>query len=86
MHYKTENRTEPGFFLNILIDLIGFFFQFGFFGYFFLGFLGFGSVFPVWLGFGSVFFSGFLSVSVRFGFFGFLFTKPKPNRPVFSKN
>jgi hypothetical protein len=29
-----------------------------------------------WLGF----FSGFLSVSVRFGFFGFLFIKPKPNR------
>jgi hypothetical protein len=39
-------------------------------------------VFPVWLGFGLVF-SGFLSVSVRFGFFGFLFIKP--NRPVFSK-
>jgi hypothetical protein len=38
--------------------------------------LGFGSVFPVWLGF----FSSFLSVSVRFGFFGFLFIKPKPNR------
>jgi hypothetical protein len=47
-------------------------------------FFRFGSVFPVWLGFGS-FFSGFLSVSVRFGFFGFLFIKPKPNRPVFSK-
>jgi hypothetical protein len=59
---------------------------------FWLGFLGFGSVFSVWLGFfglarffrfGSVlarFFSGFLSVSVRFGFFGFLFIKPKPNR------
>ena len=26
------------------------------------------------------FFSGFLSVSVRFGFFGFLLIKPKPNR------
>jgi hypothetical protein len=42
--------------------------------------------FRFWLGFfrfGSVlarFFSGFLSVSVRFGFFGFLFIKPKPNR------
>jgi hypothetical protein len=36
----------------------------------------FGSVFSVWLGF----FSGFLSVSVRFGFFGFLLIKPKPNR------
>jgi hypothetical protein len=48
----------------------------------------FGSVFPVWLGFGSIwlgFFPGFLSVSVRFGFFGFLFIKPKPNRLVFSK-
>ena len=42
---------------------------------------GFGSVFPVWLGF----FSGFLSVSVRFGFFGFLVIKLKPNRPIFSK-
>jgi len=29
--------------------------------------------------FGSVF-SGFLSVSVRFGFFSFLLIKPKPNR------
>jgi hypothetical protein len=29
-----------------------------------------------WLGF----FSGFLSVSVRFGFFGFSVIKPKPNR------
>ena len=49
-------------------------------------FFRFGSVFPVWLGFGSVwlgFFSGFLLVSVRFGF---LVIKPKPNRPVFSKN
>jgi len=52
-------------------------------------------VFSVWLGFSGLarfwldlawFFSGFLSVSVRFGFFGFLFIKPKPNRPVFSKN
>jgi len=38
-------------------------------------FFWFGSVFPVWL--------GFFSVSVRFGFFSFLFTKP--NRPVFLK-
>jgi hypothetical protein len=45
----------------------------------------FGSVFPVlarfsrfWLGLAR-FFSGFLSVSVRFGFFGFLVIKPKPN-------
>ena len=29
LHYKTENRTEPGFFLTILI---GFFSRFGFFG------------------------------------------------------
>jgi len=28
LHYKTENRTEPGFFLTILI---GFFSRFGFF-------------------------------------------------------
>jgi hypothetical protein len=34
--------------------------------------------FLVWLGF----FPGFFFVSVRFGF---LLTKPKPNRPVFSK-
>ena len=32
VHYKTENQTEPRFFLNILIGLIGFF------SYFFLGF------------------------------------------------
>jgi hypothetical protein len=36
--------------------------------------------------FGSVFFRFFVGFgSVRFGFFGFLFIKPKPNRPVFSK-
>jgi hypothetical protein len=56
----------------------------------------FSSVFPVlarfsrfWLGFSGLarfwlglaqFFSGFLSVSVQFGSFGFLFIKPKPNR------
>jgi hypothetical protein len=51
----------------------------------------FDSVFPVlalfWLGFSGLawFFSGFLSVSVRFGFFGFLVIKLKPNRPIFSK-
>jgi hypothetical protein len=51
--------------------------------------------FPVWLGFlvwlcfsGLAwfcfrFFVGF--GSIRFGFFGFLLIKPKPNRPVFSK-
>jgi hypothetical protein len=52
-------------------------------------FSGFGSVFSVWLGFSGLaqfwlgfaqFFFGFLSVSVRFGFFGFLLIKPKPNR------
>jgi hypothetical protein len=26
LHYKTKNRTEPGFFLTILIGLISFFF------------------------------------------------------------
>jgi len=31
------------------------------------------------------FFSGFFFVSVRFGFFGFLLIKPKPNRLIFSK-
>jgi hypothetical protein len=45
------------------------------FGSVFSVFSGFGSVFPVWLGF----FPGFF----RFGFFGFLLIKPKPNRPVF---
>ena len=39
-HYKTGNRTEPDIFLNILIGLIGFYFRFGFFGYFFSDFLG----------------------------------------------
>jgi len=29
--YKIENRTEPNIFLDILIDLIGFFSRFGFF-------------------------------------------------------
>jgi len=45
-------------------------------------FFRFGSVFLVWLGFSGLarFWLGFLSVSVRFGFFGFLFIKPKPNR------
>ena len=49
---------------------------------FWLGFFRFGSVFSVWLGFSGLarFWLGFLSVSVRFGFFGFLFIKPKPNR------
>jgi len=42
-------------------------------------FFRFGSVFPIWLGFGSVFYR-FRFGSVRFGFFGFLFIKPKPNR------
>jgi len=36
--YKTGNRTEPDIFLNILIGLIGFYFRFRFFGYFFLVF------------------------------------------------
>jgi hypothetical protein len=30
--FGNRNRTEPGFFLTILIGLIGFFFPFGFFG------------------------------------------------------
>jgi hypothetical protein len=53
-------------------------------------FSGFGSVFPVWLGFAQ-FVSGlarfffFFSVWVRFGFFGFLLIKPKPNRLIFLK-
>jgi len=38
-HYKTGNRTEPDIFLNILIGLIGFYFRFGFFCYFFFSFL-----------------------------------------------
>jgi len=54
-------------------------FWIGFFR-FWLGFFGLARFF--W--FGSVFF-GFLSISVRFGFFSFLFIKPKPNQPVFSK-
>jgi len=56
-------------------------FWLGFFR-FWLCFFWFGLVFSVWLGFGSVWlgFFGFLSVSVRFSFFGFLVIKPKPNR------
>ena len=45
---------------------------------FWLGFLGFGSVFSGLARFFFRFFVGF--GSVRFGFFGFLFIKPKPNR------
>ena len=47
-------------------------------------------IFSVWLGFSGLarFFSGFLSVSVRFGsvfwFFAYK-TETEPNRPVFSK-
>ena len=48
--YKIE--TEPAGFFKILISLIGFFFRFDFFGYFFSGFLGL-------IGF-SVFFSPLL--------------------------
>ena len=63
---------------------LGFFrFWLGFFrfGSVFSVWLGFGSVFQVWLGFGSVFFRFFVGFgSVRFGFFGFLFIKTKPNR------
>ena len=39
--YKPKTDTEPVVFFKILIGLIGFFFRFDFFGYFFLGFLGF---------------------------------------------
>jgi len=38
-HYKTGNRTEPDIFLNILIGLIGFFFDLVFSVIFFSGFL-----------------------------------------------
>ena len=31
-HTKTENRTEPDIFLNILTGSIGFVYRFGFFG------------------------------------------------------
>jgi len=41
-------------------------------------FFRFGSVFSVWLCFGSVFFPVFCRF--RFGFFGFLLIKPKPNQ------
>jgi len=58
---------------------------------FWLGFFWFGSVFPFWLGFSGLarfwlglarfFFRFFIGFgSVRFGFFGFLVIKPKPNR------
>jgi hypothetical protein len=54
------------------------------FSRFWFGFLGFGSVFPVWLSFFPVF-CRFRFGLVQFGFFNFLFIKPKPNQPVFSK-
>jgi hypothetical protein len=69
-----RNRVKPTGFDSV---------RFGFLGQkpVWLGFLGF---FRFWLGFfgsGSVFsvLLGFFSVSVRFGFFGFLVIKPKPN-------
>ena len=40
----------------------------------------FGSVFSFWLGFLPVWLGFFRLGSVRFGFFGFRFIKPKPNR------
>jgi len=58
-------------------------FWLGFFR-FWLGFFQFGSVFLVWLGFSGLarFFIRFFVDfgSVQFGFFSFLFIKPKPNR------
>jgi len=39
--FGNRNRTEPKIFTKKIIGLIGFFFRFGFFGYFFLGLLGF---------------------------------------------
>jgi len=58
------------------------------FSRFWFGFLGFGSVFPVWLGLAQ-FFSGFLSVSVRFGsirFFQFFVYKTETEPAGFFKN
>jgi len=54
-------------------------FWLGFFR-FWLGFFQFGSVFSVWLGFSGLARFFFRLVSVQFGFFSFLFIKPKPNR------
>jgi hypothetical protein len=95
---KNRNRTETGSnrpvsvrfgFLGkkpVQIGLARFFrFWLGFFQ-FWLGFFWFGSVFPVWLGFGSIFFSGFLSVSVRFGFFRFFVYKIETEPAGFLKN
>jgi hypothetical protein len=90
---SNRNRVKPTGFGSVRffrekpvqIGLARFFrFWLGFFQ-FWLGFFWFGSVFPVWLGFGSIFFSGFLSVSVRFGFFRFFVYKieTEPNRLVF---
>jgi len=57
------------------------------FSRFWLGFFRFGLVFSVWLGFSGLarFFSGFLSVSVRFSFFGFLLIKPNRTGRFFQK-
>jgi len=71
---KNRNRTETG--SNRPVS-VRFFYGKNRFKPVWLGFLGFGSVFLVWLGFFR-FFVGF--GSVRFGFFGFLLIKPKPNR------
>ena len=84
---KNRNRTETG--SNRPVS-VRFFYGKNRFKLVWLGFLGFGSVFSVlawfyrfWFDFFMAktgFFSCFLSVSVRFGFFGFLLIKPKPNR------
>ena len=70
---KNRNRVKPTGFGSV---------RFGFFRAK-TGSNRFGSVFPVLARFFPVlarFFSSFLSVSVRFGFFGFLLIKTKPNR------
>jgi len=85
---KYRNRVKPTGFGSVRFGFLGqkpvqtgltrfFRFWLGFFR-FCLSFFRFGSVFPVWLGLFPVFF-GFFG-SVRFGFFSFLFIKPKPNR------
>jgi hypothetical protein len=93
---KNRNRVKLTSSNWFWLGFLGFGSVFSGFGLVFFGlarFFRFGSVLArfFWFGsvlarFGSVFFRFFVGFgSVRFGFFSFLFIKPKPNRPVFSK-
>ena len=84
---KTETESKPGQTDRFRFGSVQFFREKTGSNRFWLGFFGLARFFRFWLGFsglarfGSVFFRFFVGFgSVRFGLFGFLFIKPKPNR------